>query len=84
MCGFLSYVHMWWMGQISATSLLNVSQGESSLKRAEEEAKIKSMPVAGTSRYLATLFLANKTRFFFYKYVICPIIQDRTDIQRMY
>ena len=64
--------------------LLNVSQGESSLKRAEEEAKIKSMPVAGTSRYLATLSLANKTRFFFYKYVICPIVQNRADIQRMY
>ena len=36
--------------------LLNVSQGESNFKQAEEEAKIQVMPVAGTSRYLATLF----------------------------
>ena len=64
--------------------LLNVSPGESNLKRAEEEAKIQVMPVAGTSRYLATLFLASKTSFFVCKYVICPIIQDPTDIQRMY
>ena len=37
----------------------------SNLKRAEEEAKIQVMPVAGTSRYLATLFLASQTSSLF-------------------